>query len=81
MAIPQHRIAESTTLMKAKMRNRRNNAQTKDWHRKHNQFHHPEYFMRKKAWESWLYDREDDLPSKHHKLERELRKHSRIDWV
>ena len=81
MAIPQHRIAESKSLEKALRRKRRKNASSKDWHRKHNLFHHPEYFMRKKAWESWLYDREDDLPSKHHKLERKLAKHSRIDYV
>ena len=81
MAIPVHRIATCKSLEKAKMRNRRKNAKTKDWHRKHNLFHHPEYYMRKKAWHEYFYDREDDLPSKHHKLERKLTKYSRIDYV
>ena len=65
---------------KAKVRQRRKHARTKDWHKKHDLFHHPEHYMRKKAWHDYFYDREDDRPSKFHKFERKLAKHKGIDY-
>ena len=85
MAIPEYRIATNKSLEKAKVRNRRLNARTKDWHRKHTSreynFHvHPEYHMRKQWWIKFDYA-DWELEKKHTKVERKLAKHSRIDYV
>jgi len=85
MAIPEHRIATNKSLEKAKVRNRRSNARTKDWHRKHTSgeynFHvHPEYHMRKQWWIKFDYA-DWELEKKHNKVERKLAKYRKIDHV
>ena len=85
MGIPEHRIATSKSLEKAKVRNRRKHARTKDWYRKHsngeyNYHAHPESYMRKQWFIHWDYA-DWELEKKHTKVERKLAKHSRIDHV
>jgi len=85
MGIPNFRIDESKVMQKAKVRNRRKHARTKDWQRKHTSgeynFHsHPEYHVRKQWWIHFDYA-EWELEKKHVKIEKKLAKHSRIDYV
>ena len=69
---------------KAKVRQRRKDARSKDWHRKHvggeyNYHASPEYHIRKQWYINWdSFDWE--LEKKHIKFERKLAKHKGIDY-